>query len=86
MTTSEPPLWRTERDTERACAYRIHRDGRVVAYGPEVDGPSPNLWRATAWTADPRTDDAATYRHLCADATLAELDKVLDAWATGEAL
>lgn len=71
--------WHEEYDN--GCTYRIHVDGRVAAYAPETDGPRPHLWRASAWSSDPRTNSDAEYRHLCVDATWAELVAALREWA-----
>lgn len=61
--------------------YRIHHSGRVVAYGPERDGPQSGLWIASEWSAHPLIhDDAVHLRHLCADATRAELQQALREW------
>lgn len=70
--------WREERETDGY--YRIHRDGRVVAYARETQSNWPNRWRATAWTADPRTNPDASYDNLCADATWNELSAHLSKW------
>jgi hypothetical protein len=80
VTQFRSSAWHDERGQH--ATYRIHRSGRVVAYGPERDGPRPNLWIASEWSADPRTHpDAKHLQHLCCDATREELLIALSEWA-----
>lgn len=78
MNATESQPWREEASGEGT--YRIHRDGRVAVYTPELTGPRPDLWLATAWTADPRTNPNASHQNLCADASRDELAAALRAW------
>ncbi len=81
-TGSHEPLWRDDYDAKQRCTYRLHRDGRVLAYGPERDGPRPGLWRASQWSADPRTtDDARHVGHLFVDTPLDEAHVRMSRWA-----
>lgn len=77
--TPQEPEWREERGP--SCTYRVHRDGRVAAYGRERDSAVPNAWRATAWTKHPQHHDDASYKDLCGDVSHAQLMTYLDEWA-----
>jgi hypothetical protein len=61
--------------------YRTAGDGTVVAWGREKDPPNDtSCWGASAWTADPRTEEASHIGRLCADADHEERDRAIDAY------
>lgn len=65
--------------------YRVYDDGHVVAYGPEPDGPQPNLWIASLWSAHPLDDDSAVHvTHLAADSTWSDFVAALREWENGD--
>lgn len=73
------PLWHDE-PGESGVTYRIHRDGRVVAYGRERG--SRHLWIASSWSKHPlKHDDAVHIMHIAADSTWDELQEALREWA-----
>ncbi len=57
-------------------------DEHVVAWGLESDSPAGRrLWIASEWSAHPlENDDAEHLRHLCVDATRAELGRQIRMW------
>ncbi len=64
--------------------YLTHDDGFVIAYGPERDGPRPNLWIASLWKGHPLDDENAEHvEHLAADSTWSELHSNISAWQRG---
>jgi hypothetical protein len=78
--------WREEYRTEGPvpATYRIFDDGTVVAYGPERDTSRPGLWIASAWSTHPLDDPEARHiKHLCLDATRAELHEAFTNWEKG---
>lgn len=73
------PEWREERGP--GCTYRVHRDGRVAAYGRETDSTVPNSWRAQVYDRHPALNPPVDYRDLCGDVSFRELMTYLDEWA-----
>jgi hypothetical protein len=70
--------WRQEQRAGYPGWYRIYDDGTVVAYGFEREPPRPGLMIASLWSAHPLDDPEAKHvRHLCVDATPAELKAAL---------
>jgi hypothetical protein len=66
--------------------YRIYKDGRVVCWGPEINGPRPNIYIASVWSKHPLDhDDAVHLGHLAADSEWKHFEMNLRRWErTGE--
>lgn len=82
-TVVEVQRGRVDASTPRTV-YVVYDDGHVIAYGPELDGPRPDLWIASLWRGHPLDDeDAVHVDHLATDATWDVLCRNVRDWEDG---